>query len=134
MKMKLSAILIAALLVFVARGSGRIEPEESAKMIELIERHFHLQGPESLELITYAMAELAEMPTLTELLADLGKSLSEGDKEDIALMGLKVVAADGSRQFSEMEQFSRVMAAIGMSPEVVHRAFDRYFAETMPGQ
>jgi uncharacterized tellurite resistance protein B-like protein len=129
-----SKFLVAALLVFVARGSGRIEPEESAKMIELIERHFHLQGPESLELITYAMAELAEMPTLTELLADLGKSLSEGDKEDIALMGLKVVAADGSRQFSEMEQFSRVMAAIGMSPEVVHRAFDRYFAETMPGQ
>ena len=32
-----SKFLVAALLVFVARGSGQIEPEESAKMIELIE-------------------------------------------------------------------------------------------------
>ena len=32
-----SEFLVAALLVFVARGSGRIEPEESAKMIDLIE-------------------------------------------------------------------------------------------------
>ena len=129
-----SKFLVAALLVYVARGSGRIEPEESAQMIELIEERFHLQGPETLELITYAMAELAEKPELGELLVDLGKSLSESDKEDIALMGLKVVAADGSRQFSEMEQFSRAMAAIGIAPEIVHRAFDRYFAETMPGK
>ena len=42
-----SKFLVAALLVFVARGSGRIEPEESGKMIELIEGHFHLQGAES---------------------------------------------------------------------------------------
>ena len=129
-----SRFLVAALLVFVARGSGKIEPEESAKMIELIEDHFHMQGPESLELITYAMSELAEMPTLANLLRDLGPTLTEGDKEDIALMGLKVVAADGSRNFSEMEQFNRAMEGIGIPPEVVHRAFDRYFAETMPGE
>ena len=39
-----SQFLVAALLVFVARGSGRIEPEESAKMIELIEEHCKLEG------------------------------------------------------------------------------------------
>ena len=33
-----SRFAVAALLVFVARGSGQIEPEESAKMIDLIER------------------------------------------------------------------------------------------------
>jgi uncharacterized tellurite resistance protein B-like protein len=48
-------------------------------------------------------------------------------------MALKVVAADGQRHFSEMEQFNRAMEAAGISPETVHRAFDRYFAETMPG-
>lgn len=128
-----SQFLVAALLVFVAKGSGQIEPEESAKMIELIEEHFHLQGAESLELITTAMTEMADKPTLVALLTDLGPTLSEGDKEDIALMGLKVVAADGTRQFDEMEQFNKAMEAIGIAPEVVHRAFDRYFAETMPG-
>ncbi len=128
-----SRFLVAALLVFVARGSGRIEPEESAKMIELIEEHCHMEGAESLELLTYAISELADKPALGELLTELGPTLSEGDREDIALMGLKVVAADGTRQFAEMEQFNRAMQALGISPETVHRAFDRYFAETMPG-
>ena len=128
-----SKFLVAALLVYIARGSGSIEPEESAKMIDLIENHFSLESPESLELITYAMAEMAEKPTLGALLADVGPTLSAGDKEDIALMGLKVVAADGRRQFEEMEQFNRAMEALGISPDIVHRAFDRYFAETMPG-
>ena len=65
-----SKFLVAALLVFVAQGSGRIEPEESAQMIELIEDYFHMQGAESLELITYAMSELAEHPSLETLLGD----------------------------------------------------------------
>ena len=129
-----SKFLVAALLVYVARGSGRIEPEESARMIELIHDHFNLPGSESLELITRAMSEMAEKPTLPNLLADLVPTLTEGDKEDIALMGLKVVAADGRRDIEEMEQFNRAMEAIDVSPEIMHRAFDRYFSETMPGQ
>lgn len=128
-----SKFLVAALLVFVARGSGRIEPEESGKMIELIEGHFHLQGAESLELITTAMSEIADNPSLTNLLIDLAQTLSDGDKEDIALMGLKVAAADGQRRVAEMEQFNLAMSAAGIAPEIVHRAFDRYFSETMPG-
>lgn len=128
-----SQFLVAALLVFVARGSGQIEPEESAKMIELIEEHFQLQGAESLELLTTVIAELSDKPALGGLITDLGPTLSEAEKEEVALMGLKVVAADGHRHFDEMEQFNKVMASAGISPEIVHRAFDRYFAETRPG-
>jgi len=128
-----SKFLVAGLLVFVARGSGQIEPEESAKIIALIQDYFHLQGAESLELITTVMAELADNPGIVEPLIELAAALSDGDKEDIALMGLKVVAADGRRDFAEMEQFNRAMEAIGIAPDIVHRAFDRYFAETMPG-
>ena len=49
-----SQFLVAALLISVARGSGRIEPEESAKIIDLIEERYHLHGPETLELIAEA--------------------------------------------------------------------------------
>jgi uncharacterized tellurite resistance protein B-like protein len=128
-----SKFLVAALLVYVARGSGQIEPEESTQIIGLIEQHFQLQGAESLELITAAMTEMIEKPQLAEILTELGPTLSESDKEAIALMALKVVAADGQRHFAEMEQFSRAMEAIQVSPEIVHRAFDQFFAETMPG-
>jgi uncharacterized tellurite resistance protein B-like protein len=129
-----SQFLVAALLIFVARGSGTIEPEETAEMLDLIEEHFQLAGSESLELLTRAMSELAEKPELAELLADLGKTLSEDEKEDIAVMALKVIAADGRRQVAEMEKFNQAVEAVGVSPEIVHRAFDRYFAETMPGE
>jgi uncharacterized tellurite resistance protein B-like protein len=126
--------LVAALLIYVAKGSGSIEPEEAAKMIDLIEQHFKLQGSESLELLTRAMSELAEKPELVEHLVELGRTLSDSQKEDIAVMALKVIAADGRRQISEMEQFNRAVEAVGVPPEIVHRAFDRYFEETMPGK
>jgi len=129
-----SKFLVAALLIFIARGSGTIEPEESAKMIDLIENYFQLQGAESLELLTRAMSEMAENPELAQALVDLAPTLTERDKEDIAVMALKVVAADGRRQVAEMEKFNQAVEAIGISPEIVHRAFDRYFAETMPGK
>lgn len=128
-----SQFLVAALLIFVARGSGRIEPEESAKMIDLIEEHFQLQGSESLELLTRAMTDLAENPDIEGELIKLAPTLSENDREDIAVMALKVIAADGHRHTAELEKFSEAVDAIGISPETVHRAFDRYFAETMPG-
>jgi len=128
-----SKFLVAALLIFVAQGSGSIEPEESAKMIDLIEQHFKMEGAESLALLTRAMSELAEKPGLGEHLAKLGTSLSDQQKEDIAVMALKVIAADGRREFAEMENFSRAVEAVGVSADVVHRAFDRYFSETMPG-
>jgi uncharacterized tellurite resistance protein B-like protein len=128
-----SKFLVASLLIFVAQGSGSIEPEESAKMIDLIEEHFKMEGSESLELLTRAMTELAEKPGLGEHLIQLGQTQSDKPKEYNSVMALKVIAADGRREFAEMENFSRAVEAVGVSPEIVHRAFDRYFAETMPG-
>ncbi|MEM7432063.1 MAG: TerB family tellurite resistance protein [Pseudomonadota bacterium] len=125
--------LVAAMMIFIARGSGTIEPEETAKMLELIEHRFQLQGSESLRLLTRAMSELADKPELVTLLGELGTSFSEDDKEEIALMALKVVAADGQREVEEMERFNEAMEALGVSADIKHRAFDRYFSETMPG-
>ncbi len=125
--------LVAASLVFIARSSGEIEPEESAKMIELIEEHFQLPGAEALALITRAMNEMLEKPQLAEELLKLASTFSDLEKEAIATMALKVIAADGRREFSEMEQFKLAMEALNISPEIVHKAFDQFFAETMPG-
>jgi uncharacterized tellurite resistance protein B-like protein len=129
-----SQFLVAALLIYVARGSGAIQPEETEKMLELIHEHFHLAGADSLSLLTRAMSELAEKPELGTLLVELGQTLSEAEKEDVALMALKVIAADGRREVVEMERFNRAMQAIDVPDTAIHRAFDRYFSETMPGE
>lgn len=125
--------LVAALLLYVARGSGSIEPEESSQMIELIEEHFDLAGADSLQVLTRALTELSEKPQLFGLMAEFGRTLSDDEKGEIALMALKVIAADGRRDVAEMERFNRAVEAIEIPADVVHKAFDRYFAEAMPG-
>ena len=125
-----SRFLVAALLIFIAKGGGSIEPEETATMIGLLGDYFDLSGSEALELLTYAIGELHDRPKLAASLAELGRTLPDSEKEDIAVMALQVIAADGRQEVSEMEQFNTAVEAVQVSPEIVHRAFDRYFAET----
>ena len=124
-----SQFLVAALLVFVAKGDGNISEKESAKMIELIEDHFHLHGAESLALLSRAMTDFAENPDLESLLRQLSHVLTPEEKEDIAVMMLKVIAADGRRDVDEMEMMHNAADIIGISAEETHRAFERYFEE-----
>jgi uncharacterized tellurite resistance protein B-like protein len=122
-----SKFLVAALLVSVAKGDGHISEMETDKMLQLVGDHFHLRSSESLELLTRAMSNLAENPDLTSLLVELSTVLTSADKEDVAVMLLKVVAADGRKDAEEMEMLSKAAEIIGISPESMHNAFDRYF-------
>jgi uncharacterized tellurite resistance protein B-like protein len=125
-----SQFLIAALLVYVAKGNGAISGNESAKMLQLVGDHFRLQSSESLALISRAMSNLAENPDLGSLLKQLSTGLGEEQKEDVAIMLMKVIAADGNTDGDEMEAMTAAGEIIDISPEAMHRAFDRYFAET----
>jgi len=122
--------LVAALLVFVAKGDGKISNEESAEMLSLVGTHFNLRSSESLEVLRIAIRDIAENPDMKSLIQKLSGILSEQEKEDIALMMLKVVAVDGRRDAGEMEHVSLAAEAIGISEDVMHRAYDRYFETT----
>lgn len=124
-----SQFLVAALLLFVAKGDGNISDNESKKMLQLVEEHFHLHSAESLALLNRAMRDLADNPDLTSLLKELSNVLSLDEKEDIAVMLLKVIAADGHPDVDEMEMMNVAAEIIQISPEARHRAFERYFAE-----
>jgi uncharacterized tellurite resistance protein B-like protein len=124
-----SQFLVAALLVFVAKGDGNISGAESEKMLQLVSEHFHLESGESLALLNRAMADLADNPDLAGLLKELSNVLSSEEKEDIAVMLLKVIAADGIRDVDEMEMMNVAAEIIDISAEARHSAFDRYFAE-----
>ena len=78
-------------------------------------------------MLTRAMSNLAENPDLTSLLVELSTVLTSADKEDVAVMLLKVVAADGRQDAEEMEMLSKAAEIIEISPESMHDAFDRYF-------
>mgnify|MGYP001568498147 CR=1 FL=1 len=122
--------LVAALLVFVAKGDGTISDEETSEMMELINEYFGVASGESLSLLTNAMEDMAENPAFEASLNTLSKSLSVAEKEEIALMMLKVVAANGRKDAEEMEKLRMAADIIEISPDTLHRAYDRYFEET----
>ncbi len=112
-----SQFLVAALLVFVAKGDGNISEDEVKKMLQLVSEHFHLESGESLALLNRAMGDLADNPDLVGLLKELSKVLSPTEKEDIAVMLLKVIAADGIRDVDEMEMMNVAAEIIDISAE-----------------
>jgi uncharacterized tellurite resistance protein B-like protein len=122
--------LVAALLVFVAKGDGTISDQESAEMVELINDYFSISSAESLSLLTTVLGDASSNPDFENLLADISKILSVAEKEEIALMMLKVVAADGRKDAEEMEKLRLAADIISIPPDTLHRAYDRYFEET----
>ena len=123
--------LVSALLVFVAKGDGNISGPETTEMLELVSDHFGLQSSQSLELITNAMEDIADNPDFENLLRELSKLLNAAEKEEVALMMLKVAAADGRKDAEEMAKLRVAAEVIEIPAETLHRAYDRYFAETM---
>jgi uncharacterized tellurite resistance protein B-like protein len=122
--------LFAALLVLVAKGDGTISDRESAEMVELLNDYFGISSAESLSLLTNAMEDAAENPDFEGLLRDISTLLSEAQKEEAAVMMLKVVAVDGRKDAEEMEKLRRAADVIEIPPDTLHRAYDRYFEET----
>lgn len=122
--------LVAALLVFVARGDGTISEKETGKMLSLVGEHFDLPSGASLALLTRAIEALSDDPRLPDRLRELAPMLGSAEKEDVAVMLLNVVAADGRKDAAEMELLQRAGEIMGITSEGMHRAFDRYFSET----
>ena len=125
-----SKYLLAGLLVFVARGDKTITANETQQMLALIESEFQIPGAESLALLQRAIDDLAENPDMNNLLSELSAVLSPDEKEDIAVMLLKVAAADGRKDAEEMEKLQIAADIMSIPPEVMHNAYDRYFEET----
>ena len=121
--------LVAALLVSIANSDGEISAIETQKMLQLVGDHFELKSSESLEILTTAMEDLAEKPDLNNILKELATVLTSADKEDVAVMMFKVVAADGMEAAEEMRAVASAANLIGISSELLQKARQRFFAE-----
>lgn len=122
--------LVAALLVSIANSDGEISAIETEKMLQLVGDHFELKSAESLELLTNAMEDMAENPDLADILAELSTILTSADKEDVAVMMYKVVAADGREGAEEIDTLNAAAEIIGITPESLQKARARFFAES----
>ncbi len=125
-----SKYLLAGLLIFVARGDKTISINETQQMMALIEEQFDIPGAESLALLQRAIEDISENPDMNNLLSELSAVLSPDEKEDIAVMLLKVAAADGRKDAEEMEKLQVAAEIMSIPAELMHNAYDRYFEET----
>lgn len=120
-------VAIAALLARVAGGDGSETAEETVAAVTLLKRRFALHGTEALELFSRARDAYADRAT-SDVLADLDRRLGMPEKEDLLLMLLDLIAADGSRKPQELDVFAESAEALHVPDKITERAFSAYFA------
>lgn len=121
--------LITLLLVDLAKSNGRITQTETEKMMEITQSQFQMSSAEALELLTSAVATLTDHPNLEDVLRALKDVLNAAAKEEILLLMLELIAADGQRETREMEIFKHAADVLEIAPESVHKAFERFFSK-----
>ncbi len=120
--------LIASLLVRIAKSDGRISTDETSQMLAITESHFQLSSAEALELLTTAVEESPEPEELEAQLRKLKDVLDEGEKREIVLLMLEMIAADGKRDSAELDVLHGATEILEISPQTVHAAYEEFFA------
>jgi len=121
--------LVAGLLYHVAMGDGDITDDEIQVMIDSVAGHFSLdmdQAEKKLSQALYLYIRKMDLGTVGQVLS---KILAPGERVDVMVMLLRVVAADGRQGADELRAVDEVAAVLGVSDAERHEAFSRYFAE-----
>lgn len=117
--------LVALLMVALARSDAQITQNE--EVFQLAGEYFRVRSAASLALLMDAIKHLPEPPDLSSLVNQWDSGLDPADKEDVAVMMLKIVAADGKRDAQQMAMLHKAADMIDITPESLHLAFNRFF-------
>lgn len=121
--------LVAALLEHVARGDGVVCEAEIRKMIDLVARHFQLDVSRAEQKFSQALSLYAGNLDLAAVGNVLEVVLKPDEREDVIVMLLQVIAADGRQGSDELAALDEVVDCLGISAEERHAGFSRYFDE-----
>ena len=120
--------LVALLMVALARSDAQITQNE--EVFQLAGEYFKARTAASLELLMDAIKHLPEPPDLSNLVSQWDSGLDPSDKEDVAVMMLKIVAANGKRDAQQMAMLHKAAEMIDITPESLHLAFNRFFDQS----
>ncbi len=119
---------VASVLALAAMSDGIVSTEEIERLVSILRRGFALDGGTALSLITSAIHDLPAQASMGELLGKLNDVLGTRDKEDLIVMLLEVIAADGQKEAEEMEVLAHTVYGLRISQKSMQRAYERYFA------
>jgi len=117
--------LVALLMVGLAKSDAQITQNE--EVFQLAGEYFRVRSAASLEILMNAIKHLPEPPDLSQLVNQWDTGLDPSDKEDVAVMMLKIVAADGKRDAQQMTMLHKAADMINITPDSLHLAFNRFF-------
>ena len=120
--------LVAALMLFVAKGDGNISDVESGRMIDLLASRLKISYAQSLDSLTRVLNALQDDGDIAHRLRDIAAKLTSRQKREVFAMMLDVAAADEVRDDGETEAIDMASRILGMSPGEI-RAATRDFAQ-----
>lgn len=118
---------VATLLALAAKSDGIVSTGETERVVVILRRGFGLQAGTALALMTKALHDLPDAEQTASLLAGLGGAMRMRQKEDVVVMLLEVISADGIKEASEMALLADTVTALGIPDANLQRAYRRYF-------
>ncbi len=120
-------IAVASLLVVAASSDGSIDSRETVKMVEAMCARFSLTSAVALDLVSRAIDDQLAHNHSTHLYKELNERLSTRQKEELVLMLLEVIAADGEKDVAEISVLNNAVSALKISDSRLAKIYDRYF-------
>lgn len=120
-------IAVASLMVVAANSDGSIDGKETVKMVEALCSRFSMTPTVALDLITRAIDDQLVQSDPSKLFDELNHHLQLKQKEELVLMLLEVISADGEKDASELSVLDRTVSALQISEKQLSRIYQRYF-------
>lgn len=124
---------IADLLAIVATSDGSVSTEEIERLVVILQRAFGLGDGSALDLITNAIHDTPADHDPGRHLHSLASALRKDQKEDLIVMLLEVISADGIKEARELEILSDTAVALRIPDDAMDRAYRRYFEKRKGG-
>lgn len=121
--------LVAALLEHVARGDGVVCEAETREIIDLVAGYFQLDTSRAEQKFSQALALYSSNLDLVRVGQVLSGILGPAEREDVVVMLLRVIAADGRQGSDELAALDDIVACLSISAQERHAAFTRYFED-----
>lgn len=124
-----SQALVTSLMALVARSDGGISPDETMRMVELLEHRFKLSSGSAIDLVNRAAGEYGVNAELDGLVANINEELSLPQKEELMSMVLHVISADDRKIAAEMNLLATLVERLKIPDNVMENVYEKYFQE-----
>lgn len=97
--------------------------------MSVLQRGFAIKESEALQLVVRALDDAPDAKGISALLQNLQHALDKKQKENLIVMLLEVVAADGVKDAREISVLDKAITGLKISDKSMDRAYRSYFAQ-----